>query len=162
MRKHNEGYALPFVLVVITVLFLVALAISTVSLRNLQSQQASIQQMQDKYEAQGQIEIVTALIDNISSKTHISDLASLGNLDDDEDIEVEIIPQDPSNLSEDATSLEVTLVTSVGNTKITCTLLLHSTDVIPTGTGPIIYQLTNPSYEYISYNISTAGGGTDE
>lgn len=164
MKKHNEGYALPFVLVVITVLCLIALAISSVSLRNMQSQQASIQRMQDKYEAQGKIEIVIAQLDNISGKVHVADLETLGDFNGDGDNEVAFTLPDLSGLSEDATSIKVSLKSTVRTAEITCTLLIHSNAIIPTGTGPIIYQLTDPTYEYVSYNISTItaaeeGGG---
>lgn len=56
MKKHNEGYVLPFVLVVLVVVCLVAVSLLTASLTNLNRQQASIDQMEAKYEAQGEIE----------------------------------------------------------------------------------------------------------
>lgn len=67
MRKYNEGYALPFVVVVMLVLCLVAVSILTFSLQNLQNQQTSIERMQDKYEAQGDVEKTIANIASISS-----------------------------------------------------------------------------------------------
>ena len=60
MKKHDEGYALVLVLVVMIVISLVAATVLTFSLRNLQNQQKSIQRMEDKYEAQGLIEEVVA------------------------------------------------------------------------------------------------------
>lgn len=56
MRKHNEGYTLVLVLVVMVVLCLVSMSIMTFSLRNLQNQQASVERMEAKYQAQGEIE----------------------------------------------------------------------------------------------------------
>jgi len=60
MKKHDEGYALPFVLVVLVVLCIIAVAIMDTSLRNLEAQQSTIQRMQSKYEAAGRIEAITA------------------------------------------------------------------------------------------------------
>lgn len=64
MRKNNEGYALVFVLVVLVVLCIITVGIMEFSLRNLQSQQATIQRMKEKYEAAGQIEQVLAAAEN--------------------------------------------------------------------------------------------------
>ena len=60
MKKHNEGYALPFVLVVLVVLCIITVGIMDFSLRNLQTQQATIQRMKDKYVAAGKIEEICA------------------------------------------------------------------------------------------------------
>ena len=72
MKKHDEGYALVFVVVVMAVLMLVALSVMSLSLRNLQSQQNSIERMEAKYAAQGQVEIIQAELEKISklSDTH--------------------------------------------------------------------------------------------
>ena len=56
MRRHNEGYALVLVLVVLIVLSLLSTFLMSASLRNLESQQSSLTQMQDRYTAQGEIE----------------------------------------------------------------------------------------------------------
>ena len=69
MRKYNEGYALPFVVVVMLVLCLVAVSILTFSLQNLQNQQTSIERMQDKYEAQGEVEKKIANVASLNSST---------------------------------------------------------------------------------------------
>ena len=66
MKKHNEGYALPFVLVVLVVMSLIAVGIMDFSLRNLESQQKTIQRIEAKYEAAGKIEkIVAAMQTNL-------------------------------------------------------------------------------------------------
>ena len=62
MKKHDEGYALVFVLIVMTVLSTVALTLMTGAMRNLEAETTSVAQMQDKYLAQGEIEKVVALI----------------------------------------------------------------------------------------------------
>lgn len=64
MKKHDEGYVMAFVMVVIVVLCLVAVSLMSISLRNLEAQNASIQRMEDKYAAMGEIEKVVAVIDS--------------------------------------------------------------------------------------------------
>ena len=64
MKKHNEGYALPFVLVVLIVMCLIVVGIMDFSLRNLKSQQNTILRMEAKYEAAGQIEQIIATLEN--------------------------------------------------------------------------------------------------
>ena len=56
-KKHDEGYVLVFVMVVIAVLSLVAITLMTGALKNLQAQSASIERMKDKYVAEGMIEV---------------------------------------------------------------------------------------------------------
>lgn len=65
MKKHNEGYVLAFVLIVVAVLALISTAVSTVAVRNMESQQAAVKRMQDKYEAEGVIEKIVAELSNI-------------------------------------------------------------------------------------------------
>ena len=64
MMKRNDGYALPFVLVVMVVVCLIAVSVMSFSLRCLQSQQASIERMENKYAAMGGIETIVSQILN--------------------------------------------------------------------------------------------------
>lgn len=64
MKKHNEGYTLPLVLVVMIVMCLIAVSVMSVALHNLQTQKASVARMQDKYVAQGEIEKAVARIEH--------------------------------------------------------------------------------------------------
>lgn len=64
MKKHNEGYALPFVLVVLVVMCIISVGIMDFCLRNLQSQQNTIQRMEAKYEAAAKIEEIVAAAEN--------------------------------------------------------------------------------------------------
>lgn len=87
MKKHNEGYVLPFVLVVLVVVCLVAVSLLTASLDNLKRQQASIDRMEAKYAAQGEIEkLVAGLekgIESINLTVTISKPNSEGEPDDE-------------------------------------------------------------------------------
>lgn len=58
--KRKDGYVLVYVLLVVILLGIFALTISSTALRNLKSQQNSIDQMQAQYEAEGQIELFWA------------------------------------------------------------------------------------------------------
>lgn len=56
MKKKSDGYVLVYVLIVIVVLSLLALGVCSIALRNLQTQQASVEQMQEQYKTEGLIE----------------------------------------------------------------------------------------------------------
>lgn len=56
MRKHNEGYTLAMVMVVIVVLCLVTVSVLTASMQNLKAQRTSLDRLNAKYQAQGQVE----------------------------------------------------------------------------------------------------------
>ena len=60
MRKHDEGYALVLVLVVLIVLSLLSAAVLTDSLKNLQAQENAVQRMADSYKAEGEIQKLVA------------------------------------------------------------------------------------------------------
>lgn len=79
MKKHNEGYTLPLVMVVMVILCLVAVSIMSVALRNLKAQQASVQRMQDQYVAAGMIEKVVAQLESIGESEHGSLLVFYNN-----------------------------------------------------------------------------------
>lgn len=64
MRKRDEGYVLPYVMVIMLVLAIVASSIMAISLKSLKAQQSSIQRMQDQYTAAGEIEKVVALLES--------------------------------------------------------------------------------------------------
>lgn len=133
MKKHNEGYSLVLVLVVLTVLSLVASFILSFSLRNLQSQTASVTRMQDEYKAAGEIEKLVA--------------------------QLEALAEDASTTlkGEEATSttLKHSLTVSDGTVQIDCVLLLTAKTVTPTGTAGE-YTITGPvSVAYTSYEVSS-------
>ena len=64
MKKHDEGYVLVYVTVVLTLFCLIAGSILAGALKNLNNQQTSITQMQDKYVAQGMIEQVVSQLNS--------------------------------------------------------------------------------------------------
>lgn len=67
LKKDTGGYALLYVLVIVMVLVAISMMICTVALRNLQSQQAAVERMADKYAAQGEIEKIKAKIEALKT-----------------------------------------------------------------------------------------------
>ena len=76
-NKHNEGYTLPLVMVVLLVLAIVAVTIMTTSLKNMQRQQGFIETMKAQYEAQGKIEMIVAKMENLGDTAVEIPLAEL-------------------------------------------------------------------------------------
>lgn len=155
MKKHDEGYVLAFVLVVMVVLCLVALSIMSISLRNLQNQQASIQRMEDKYAAQGAIEKVVAQLENATASIALDTLC--------QEAGVTCVKLDEAT---DKLSLSIQLTRIADTVKITCVVKLTSDSEISTTQegDTTVYNLTNAKLSYTSYEISTVeteGGGTE-
>lgn len=102
MRKHDEGYALVLVLVVLIVLALLATVILGSAQRNLDAQKTSIAYMECKYRAQGEIEKIVATLE-------IKDDGTIGY---DEEVS-EIVPI----IEEDS----ITITATCENVQVTCT-----------------------------------------
>ena len=60
MKKHDEGYVLAYVTVVLLLFCLIATMILTGSMKNLTAQQDTIQHMKDRYAAEGLIQQIIA------------------------------------------------------------------------------------------------------
>ena len=58
MKKHDEGYTLPYVLVILMILYFVVVAVLSSAEATVTAQQKSIAQMKQKYAAQGKIEML--------------------------------------------------------------------------------------------------------
>ena len=76
MMKRNDGYALSYVLVILLVLSVIAISTLPAPLRNLQSQQASIERMQEKYAAQGIMEQAVSMMEAAADSNALNDLVS--------------------------------------------------------------------------------------
>lgn len=178
MRKHNEGYALPFVLVVMTVLALVATSMMTLALRNLQNQRTSVERMQDRYTAEGAIEIVVARLSNEAElasfagtsveeaiKNKIDSICGEVYGEGSEDAVYVPDPEDAAQAIDEGTAAgfeyQFEIISTSGSVQITCELKLSGSI---SGSGP--YTITAPEIEYISYEIATVeiteGGESDE
>ena len=62
MKKHDEGYVLAYVTVVLLLFSLIATMILTGAMKNMTAQQDTIQRMKDRYAAEGMIQQVIAQI----------------------------------------------------------------------------------------------------
>lgn len=62
MKKHDEGYVMILVVVVILVLSIVSAGLMSLGVTNMKSQAASVARMTDKYSAQGEIEKIVAVL----------------------------------------------------------------------------------------------------
>lgn len=82
-NKHNEGYTLPLVMVVLLVLAIVAVTIMTTSLKNMLRQQQFIDTMKDQYVAQGEIEKIVAQLQN-GQKVHVTFKDNTANINETE------------------------------------------------------------------------------
>ena len=56
-KRSRGGYVMIYVMVVIAIISAMSLSVSSISLRNLQAQEASIQQLEDTYTAEGMVEM---------------------------------------------------------------------------------------------------------
>lgn len=73
MKKHNEGYTLAMVLMVMLVLTTVSVAVLTAAVRNLTFQRDSVDRLNAQYQAQGQVErMLGELIQGTSATTVVA------------------------------------------------------------------------------------------
>lgn len=139
MKKRDEGYVLPLVLVVMVVLCLVAVSVMSFALNNYKSQQASVQRMQDQYAAQGEIEKVVAKIAGVTNDDSVKAICGA-----EKNVNAVVTCEGTETL------VELTIIE--GTVQIDCTLSYDS------NLSQCIYK---------SYEISTAdpveeGGSADE
>ena len=139
MKKHDEGYALILVLIVLMVLGLMASFMLSFSLQNVQTQQKYINRMQDQYAAAGEIE---AIIGQMQSAKGCK--VDSGN----------VIIKTADDGTENA---QVTLLADHESIRIQCEILVADATVTEEDTQ---YTICNAkSVQYISYEISNTGGG---
>lgn len=185
MRKNNDGYVLPFVLVVMIVLTIIATSLMTAALRNLQSQQKFTERMETKYAAEGEIEKIVAQLsceENFAafeySHTQATGLpwpenayieeqvknkiSSFGTSDIIVYDELEITGEDAD--SEKKISCKITVKSSKENPIITAVIemsgkLTKQDRNAGVGGSKPTFSITDIKMKYNSYKIS-AGGGT--
>lgn len=75
-RKHDEGYALLFALVVLLFLSIVAMFMMQLTGRDLNAQVASVDRMKDQYVAQGKLEQIIGQMDAATSVSQFEDLCT--------------------------------------------------------------------------------------
>ena len=156
MKKHNEGYTLPLVLVVMIVLSLVALGVMSVSLHNLQAQKVSIERMESKYAAQGELEKAIANLSKVltinqtisaneTGKAEVQSLQDaaagvfLGALGVKNPNSCVILQQEPKQDQEGEFVDKLPVWTENASGAMSCTIFLHATD--PKGKTEIICSI---------------------
>lgn len=170
MKKHNGGYALPLVLVVMAVLCLIATAVLTNARQGLSSQRASIQRMQDKYAAQGAIEQVVAQIKIGSTDPHTAFLSHLETLcagvygtDAGEDPHIIVRPNDEGEKLQITPGEEgnyaFTLESRYGSVQIACKLVIYgAVEEVIQNNGTILCLITPREMVYAEYAIEGVAG----
>ena len=157
MDKHNDGYALPFVLVVMVIICLVGVSILSASLNNLQNQQASIERMQDQYEAVAEIEkkMAQVEINKCVSEDILGDLL----VKNDEKPGLVFTPgtgevQDTLVFTMDTIQLEKF---KNGPIRIVCTIEITASNMEDINKKLYSFQ-TKDDIKYLSYEILNVGG----
>lgn len=146
MKKHDEGYVLAYVVVIMAVLTTIALSVMSVSLSNLQKQRAEVERMQDKYAAEGAIEQAIEIIENI-------DYSLIENISLPEGVQISAVE---SSVSGKVCNI---LISAQHDTAaILCEIKVESdSEIEGTADGENKnYSLCNPKFlQYVSYKIST-------
>ncbi len=163
-KRSRGGYVMIYVMVVIAIISAMSLSVSSISLRNLQAQEASIRQMKDTYAAEGMVEMFCVWLKefyvqfgyNDFSETSLKDAwdISKGELENSRNGTVEI-----SNFSVSGNSYTVTITAKSNNGAMQVVAVLEVT----TGTSSNGFT-TVKEVKYTSYTVSpaekTEGGGS--
>ena len=177
MRKNKDGYVLIYVVIVIIFLCIVAVGTCTVALNNLKTQTAYIEQMQDRYEAEGAIELYMAEV-----CTGGTGMTSGGYLYPSPFSAVEQAKLDFSYTVTDSTPVKciktnggwtdggleyvVTLETTCGSTKAIAEAAFLLSIATPSEVVTVDdvdhtfyrYTITGVTSKYLSYTLESAGG----
>ena len=147
MKKHNEGYTLPLVMVVLLVLAIVAVTIMTTSLKNMQRQQGFIETMKAQYAAQGQIEQIVAKLENIGTSAVNIPLRDL-TLSKSEDGQTDVLSGTTSAVGGEGE----------GKVTIKCTIQISATTIEKDASATDSYKISGkPTITYTSYEIIKGG-----
>lgn len=178
MKKHDEGYTLPFVLVILTILYFVVSIVLTSAETTVTAQQQSIAQMKQKYAAQGKIEMLVGQLCDDEAFTSLNEvnellltgkvLAACEAINDRDGVDQQIIrlKTDDGGMPEceytfDNTSRKMTytfkMISEYHSIQIETQMILTGT-VSETVEGeepntPVTYNITDLSVAYDSYQI---------
>ena len=163
MRKNNDGYVLPFVLVVMIVLCIISTSLMTAALMNLRIQQRFTEQMVDKYEAQGEIEKIVAILtrtviepENLTPEAISAAFAASDAFEDwDNCVQFLDVTQEGENGDTDAENITISLTASSTDTTINCHIVLTAECTFNQETSKYAIEITDITYQ--SYEISTGG-----
>lgn len=184
MKKNSGGYVLIYILIVIVLLSLLALGVCSIALRNLQTQQASVEQMQERYEVEGNIERFVAKLQALQVNDSNRYNAEAGAhsaardcfWDSINSMAAGIVTIQENTLAwEDDDSCKLTVQAGVGNQVLTAVLDVSvSISITPhwistvteddpnSGYYEYSYSILSAAYAYDSYDISTGSAAGDE
>ena len=147
MRKYNEGYTLVLVMVVLIVMVLLATAILTASQKNLQAQVNSVTYMQNKYQAQGEIEKVIGSLEALIGQEQTT-------------LSPTQLESENCQVTFDEANKSVAITSKCDTVQIECVVTLNCTDFIKLADASLGYSVYKlESVTCASYEISTNGGG---
>ena len=147
MRKYNEGYTLVLVMVVLIVMVLLATAILTASEKNLRAQVNSVTDMQNKYQAQGEIEKVIGSLEALVGQEKANILPNeLGSAN--------------CQVAIDAGQKTITIISKYDTVQIKCVVTLKCEWFVKLEDGSDGYEVYKlESVTCGAYEISSIGGG---
>ena len=160
--RKNDGYVLPYVLIVFLVLSFAAVSICSISLRNLRAQEESIARTQDLYKAEGMMEKVLAQVTvqtgyGTSYGMHDGAVTS-AKAEFWENVKRIEDGQPQATVDVDSGNVIAPLEVQVWNDSVTVTASVRvnmETDISePDDTGNYSCSIDDVTYEYVSYHIS--------
>ena len=157
MKKHDEGYALVMVLIVMLVLCTVAGSVLAISTGNLQKQQESFKRMEERYEAAGLIEAAVARIKaglkSLDSNSGFDKTSLIGILADNR-----VCCTSP--IWDEAEECVVVRLEAVsGSTVVVCDLELRCSEGYEITENNGVFIIPGADIEYRSYEVRTVEGG---
>lgn len=173
MKKHNEGYTLVLVMIVLVILCILSTYILSFSLKNINTQKAAALRTQEQYAVMGEIEATVASLQTFAEQcpegVTVTVTPKPNDPDDpDDDKFVLTVTEDDTQYEFLGTAtctkdIEITLAAQSDSYRITCRLRFAGS-VEKVIQKPNTYTLGALSgVEYIDYDISmvTKGGGDD-
>ena len=145
MKRHQEGYVLLYVVVVIAVMSIVAVAVASGAMSNMRAQEASIRRMQEQYTALGYIEELAA---QIQEKTSINEVMTITGQKDGEQSKATI--EWPSEADASTNTVSGTVTATAGSTTVTAQLTVE-----------IESESGKTTVSYGGYTVSAAANGGD-
>lgn len=144
MKRHQEGYVLLYVVVVIAVMSIVAVAVASGAMSNMRAQEASIRRMQEQYMALGYIEELAV---QIQEKTSIDGVKTITGQEGGEQSKATIAWQDGAD--------------SAGSNKVTGTVTATAGSTTVTAQLTVEIQSGKATVSYGGYTVSAAVNGGD-
>ena len=165
MKKHDEGYTLPYVLVILMILYFVVVAVLSSAEATVTAQQKSIAQMKQKYAAQGKIEMLVGQLcdaatfqEKVLMKSDTQD--AIEDLCSANGIELIGTPALEDGVIEFTFKVQPIQGSVIIESEIKLTCKYSKDEVTDKATGNTTEKITITKLytEYVSYEIGTVGG----